>query len=187
MGSVDQPVDSQRSGTCFGALGADWNVSALDVKVTSKCGDSRQVATYRILIQLSIAWLVAGCHAMGAAPVGAGAPAARVTGTVTYLQRVALPPEALIKLHLLDVSRADAPAVMLGEQVITASGRQLPFAFEITYDPARIDPRMTYAISARVEEGGRLRFISDQRHAVITRGAPSHVDIVLKAVGGAQK
>jgi len=145
------------------------------------------VGVYRTWIHLSIAWLVAGCHATGAAPVGAGAPAAHVTGTVTYLQRVALPPEALIKVQLLDVSRADAPAVVLGEQVITAGGRQVPFAFEITYDPARIDPRMTYAISARIEEGGRLRFISNQRHAVITRGAPGHVDIVLKAVGGAHQ
>lgn len=120
-------------------------------------------------------------------PGGAAAPAARVAGTVTYLQRIALPPEAVIKVQLLDVSRADAPAVVLGEQVITAGGRQVPFAFEIAYDPARIDPRMTYAVSARIEEGGRLRFISDQRHAVITRGAPSHVELVLKAVGGAQQ
>lgn len=141
---------------------------------------------FRIASLLSIAWLVAGCHATGTAPAGA-APAARVTGTVTYLQRVALPPEALIKVQLVDVSRADAPAVVLGEQVITAGGRQVPFAFEIAYDPARIDPRMTYAVSARIEEGGRLRFISDQRHAVITRGAPSHVDLVLKAVGGGQQ
>ena len=134
-----------------------------------------------------VAALLAGCTSIGAAPAGAGAPAARVTGTVTYLQRVALPPEALIKVQLLDVSRADAPAAVLGEQVITAGGRQVPFAFEIAYDPARIDPRMTYAVSARIEEGGRLRFISDRRHAVITRGAPGHVDMVLKAVGGARQ
>lgn len=133
---------------------------------------------------LIAAFFLAGCTAIGAVPGSAGGPAARVTGTVTYLQRVALPPEATIKVQLLDVSRADAPAIVLGEQVISAGGRQVPFTFEITYDPARIDPRMTYAVSARIEEGGRLRFISDQRHAVITRGAPSHVDMVLKAVGG---
>ena len=136
---------------------------------------------------LVAALLLAGCSAIGAAPGSAGAPAARVTGTVTCLQRVALPPEAVIKVQLLDVSRADAPASVLGEQVITAGGRQAPFAFEIAYDPARIDPRMTYAVTARIEEGGRLRFISDQRYAVITRGAPSHVDMVLKAVGGGQQ
>jgi putative lipoprotein len=141
----------------------------------------------RTAFALVTALLVGGCSVAGTAPGAAGAPPARVTGTVTYLQRVALPPEAVIKVQLLDVSRADAPAAVLGEQVITAGGRQVPFAFEIAYDPARIDPRMTYAVSARIEEGGRLRFVSDQRHAVITRGAPSQVDLVLKAVGGGQQ
>jgi len=40
-----------------------------------------------------------------------------------------------------------------------------------------------HAVQARIEDGGRLMFISDQNYAVITRGAPAHVDLVLKAVG----
>jgi putative lipoprotein len=106
-----------------------------------------------------------------------------VTGTVTYLQRVALPPSATVKVQLIDVSRADAPAVVLGEQVIEAGGKQVPFAFSIPYDTAKIDPRFSYAVSARVEDGGKLLFINDQRYAVITRGAPAHADMVLRAVG----
>jgi uncharacterized lipoprotein YbaY len=39
-------------------------------------------------------------------------------------------------------------------------------------------------VQARIEEDGKLRFISDQHYGVITRGAPTHVDMVLKAVGG---
>jgi putative lipoprotein len=136
---------------------------------------------------LASALVLAACGTPAIVPTSAGAASARVTGTVSYRERLALPPGAVLKVQLLDVSRADAPAAVLGEQVITAGGRQVPFAFEIAYDPARIDPRMTYAVSARIEEGGRLRFISDQRHAVITRGAPSQVDLVLKAVGGGQQ
>jgi putative lipoprotein len=109
---------------------------------------------------------------------------ARVTGTVSYMQRIALPPTALIKVQLADVSRADAPADVLGEQVIQAAGKQVPFTFEIGYDPARIDARHTYAIQARIEVDGKLRFVSDQLYAVITRGAPMHVDMVLNAVDG---
>jgi putative lipoprotein len=129
--------------------------------------------------------LLAGCSAMSAVSGGSGAAAARVTGTVTYLQRIALPPTAMIRVQLADVSRADAPAVVLGEQVIQAGGKEVPFAFEIPYDPARIDPRFTYAAGARIEDGGKLLFINDQRYAVITRGAPTHVDMVLRPVGGA--
>jgi putative lipoprotein len=134
---------------------------------------------------LLAAFTLAACSGMSAAPVGGGAGAARVTGTVTYLQRIALPPTAVIKVQLIDVSRADASATVLGEQLITAGGKQVPFAFEIPYDPAKIDQRFSYAVSARIEDGGKLLFINDQRYAVITRGAPTHLDMVLRLVGGA--
>ena len=131
----------------------------------------------------------AGCSSMGAAPAGSGQAASppNVTGTVTYLQRIALPPDAMITVQLVDVSRADVPALVLGEQIIRAGGGQVPFEFEIAYDSARIDPRMTYAVSARIEDSGKLLFISDQHCAVITRGAPAHVQMVLKPVGAAPR
>lgn len=106
-----------------------------------------------------------------------------VTGSVTYRERIALAPSAVVKVRLVDVSRADAPATVIGEQVIKAAGRQVPFAFEIAYDPKRIEERFTYALQARIEdEDGRLRFISDRHYPVLTRGAGQHVDLVLRAV-----
>lgn len=130
------------------------------------------------------AFLLTGCSGMAAAPAGGGAAATHVSGTVTYLQRIALPPTALIKVQLVDVSRADAPAVVLGKQIIQAGGSQVPFSFEIPYDPAKIDPRYSYAVQVRIEDDGRLLFINDRHYAVITRGAPTQVDMVLKAVSG---
>jgi len=116
-------------------------------------------------------------------PGGGGATMSKMTGTVGYRERIALPPAATIRVQLVDVSRADAPADVLGEQLIEAAGRQVPFAFEIRYDPARIDERMSYAVQARIEDGGRLLFISDQSYPVITRGAPTAVNLLLKSVG----
>ena len=95
-----------------------------------------------------------------------------------------MPPAAVMKVQLVDVSRADAPAIVLGEQLIEAGGRRVPFAFKIPYDPARIDQRYTYAVQARIEDGGRLLFINGQRYAVITRGAPTEVAMMLRAAGG---
>jgi putative lipoprotein len=129
-----------------------------------------------------VAALMTGCAAASVAPSGGGG-AAKVTGSLTYRERIALPPDAVIAVRLVDVSRADAPAILLGEQVFTADGRQVPFPFEIAYDPARIDDRMSYAVQARIEQDGRLLFISDQHYAVITRGAPTRVDLVLRSVG----
>ena len=129
-----------------------------------------------------IGWLAA-CSTTSAVPAGGGASVTKVTGTLTYRERIALPPDAVIKVQLVDVSRADAPAIVIGEQVTHAAGKQVPFAFEIQFDPARIEANYSYAVQARIEKDGKLRFISDRHYAVITGGAPTHVDIVLRSVG----
>ena len=105
-----------------------------------------------------------------------------VSGTVAYRERSALPPDAVVIVRLVDVSRADAAAVVLGEQRIEAAGRQVPFAFAVPYDPSRIEASHEYAVQARIELGGRLLFISDQRHPVLTRGAPASANIVVRAI-----
>lgn len=130
----------------------------------------------------SLALLLGGC-ASGIEPASTAAGMnARVTGTVTYRERVALPPTADVIVKLADVSRADAPAELIGQQVIRADGRQVPFAFAIDYDDARLVPSHTYAVQVRIEDGGKLLFISDQMHPVLTRGAPSSVDVVVRRV-----
>lgn len=106
-----------------------------------------------------------------------------VTGTVTYLPRIALPPNALIEVSLADVSRADAPASILSTQTIESGGRQVPFAFELPYDPAQIDSRYSYAVQARITVDGQLRFINTTRTSVITNGGPTQgIEIVVDPV-----
>ncbi len=106
-----------------------------------------------------------------------------ITGTVTYRNRSALPPTAVIEVTLADISLADAPAKVIGTQRIEAGGKQPPFPYELNYDPAQIDPRMTYAVSARITEGNDLLFISDTVNPVLTRGAPlTGVDILVVAM-----
>jgi ecotin len=99
-----------------------------------------------------------------------------VSGTVYYLQRRALPPGASVEVKLVDISKQDVPAVTIAEQKISNPG-QVPIPFELRYDPAKIDSRMTYAVQARIERGGRLLFISTGVFPVITRGNPTHVEV----------
>ncbi|MGX7872224.1 YbaY family lipoprotein [Mesorhizobium sp. ORM6] len=86
-----------------------------------------------------------------------------VRGEVIYRERIALPPSAELSVQLADVSLADAPAKIVGEQKIRPAG-QVPISFEIKFDPSVIQPRMTYALQARITVDGRLLFISDMRH-----------------------
>jgi putative lipoprotein len=77
--------------------------------------------------------------------------------------------------------------LVLGEQAIQATGNHVPFTVEIGFDPAEIRVNHTYAGQARIEDNGKLRFISDQHYAAITRGAPSTANILLKPVGGSRQ
>jgi putative lipoprotein len=132
---------------------------------------------------LSLTLLVVGCTSTSAVPAaGGGAVTSQVTGSVTYRERIALPPTAVVTVRLVDVSLADAPSVLITEQVIRTEGRQVPFEFALAYDASRILPSHTYAVQVRIENGGKLLFISDTMHRVITRDAPSRVDIVLRRV-----
>jgi uncharacterized lipoprotein YbaY/heat shock protein HslJ len=107
---------------------------------------------------------------------------ARVTGAVTYRQRIALKPDDVVEVKLLDVSRADAPALTVAEQTIRPAGRQVPIAFELAYDPRSIEERHQYAVQARILEGGRLRYINTQTYHVLTGGHDNTVNVIVQAV-----
>jgi uncharacterized lipoprotein YbaY len=114
-----------------------------------------------------------------------GAAEATVTGAVTYRQRIALPEDAVVTVQIRDVSLADAPAVVIGEQIIPTEGNQVPIPYAVAYDPEDIDERREYSMSARIEDGaGKLLFISDTSVPVITRDNPTEeVEIVVVPVG----
>ncbi|NVM89500.1 putative lipoprotein [Variovorax sp. SG517] len=126
--------------------------------------------------------LLSACAMPSSPSAGGSAAQLRVTGTVTYRERIALDPAADIVVQLLDVSLMDAPSKVLAEQRIKANGRQVPFAYELKVDAARIDPRMRYAVSARITRGEQLLFINDTQYPVLTEGGATSADLVLVRV-----
>jgi uncharacterized lipoprotein YbaY len=107
-----------------------------------------------------------------------------VSGTVTYRQRSALPPTAVLTVKIVDVSRADASATVVTEQRIEIAGKQVPISFDMAYDRSKILDRNRYAVQAEIRDGGRLLFITDTSYPVITQGSPRNVEITLVPVGG---
>ena len=106
----------------------------------------------------------------------------RVTGTITWRERMAVPPDADVVVRLQDVSRMDAPAIVLSEQRFKTEGRQPPYPFELTVDASRIDPRMRYTVSARILQGDRLLFITDTSHPVLTQRQGNTASLMLVRV-----
>jgi uncharacterized lipoprotein YbaY len=88
-------------------------------------------------------------------PAPAPAPAAdriganvRVSGSVSYRQRIALPDSALVTVP-----------------------------FEIAVPAARVAANHSYAAQARIEYDGKLRWITTQSYPVLTRGAGNTVEL----------
>lgn len=123
--------------------------------------------------------LIAGC----APTPGPAVDTTQVHVSVSYRERILLTPEHVISVRVEDVSRADAPAVVVGEASRRTDGRAPPFELTVDVPADRIDPRNEYAVRAEIREpGGALRFTTDTRHAVLTRGAPNRADIMLVGV-----
>lgn len=108
-----------------------------------------------------------------------------MTGTIAYRERMALPQGATARVELRDISRADAPAPLLGATTIAPAGNQVPLYWLINYEPSRIDPAMRYAVSARITGAdGTLLWVSDTTIPVLTGGGPPSdvtVDLVRAA------
>ena len=115
-------------------------------------------------------------------PLNASPGPSSITGTVAYLEQIALPPTAIIQVQLQDVSRAGAPAKTIAQEKITLGDRQMPVPFELKFDAAKIEAKHSYAVSARIVVDDKLRFLTDKAYPVLTRDNPSHVQMILKPV-----
>ena len=109
---------------------------------------------------------------------------ATVTGTVTYLQRIALPPGTMnVQVQLVDISKQDVASDVLGQQAMTLE-HQVPIPFIVTYNPKDIVSTHRYAIQARITElDGTLWFTTTSVYQGITNGYPrSNVEVILQMV-----
>jgi len=108
-----------------------------------------------------------------------GTKRAAVKGTAAYRERMALPADAVLEVALEDASKADAPAEVIARVRKEHPGSP-PIAFEITYDPAKIDPRHAYSVWARITVGDQLMFTTMQNYPVLTQGNSNEVTVLLQ-------
>lgn len=106
-----------------------------------------------------------------------------VSVTATYRERIMLPPGHTLIVKVEDVSRADAPSRVIAETRQALDGRAQPYAVTLSVPNDKIDSRMEYAARAEIrDQSGALRFTTDTRHSVLTRGASNRADIVMVGV-----
>ena len=106
------------------------------------------------------------------------------SGMVVYMERIALPPTARIRIELRDDSRGDAAARPLAIQSLTAKDGP-PFRFTLRLPADKVDARTRLSVFAEITEGGRQLFTTRNRYAVPAGGA-SNLDVRLTFVGSAK-
>ena len=110
---------------------------------------------------------------------------ASVTGMVTYREQTQLRPDTVVMVLIRDMSKLDTHATVIGDQYISTQGEQVPIAYEVRYNPDKIDESHTYGVFARIQDNsGKLLFVSNTLTPVITQGNPTtDVQVVVVPVG----
>ncbi len=116
--------------------------------------------------------LFAGSYAMSA-------DGDKVTGALSFSPIDTLSKDAMAEVSLVDVSLADAPGKTI-TSVSMPAGEEGKLKYQLNYNPKNIDPRHSYAVQARIVDGGKLVFISTTAHLVLTQGFADSADIDLK-------
>jgi putative lipoprotein len=118
--------------------------------------------------------------ALGAAGCVSPSGPATLTGSVSYRERIALPPDAVVNVLLLDVSMLGVPPRVVAKQVIRPEG-QLPIPFVLEYDRAAIDPTHRYGLRANImDANGRMLWINIVIVPVFRESSPEQFEIVLQ-------
>jgi putative lipoprotein len=108
-----------------------------------------------------------------------------VTGTVAYRERISLPVNSVITVTLNDISKADAPAEKISEQIINPEPmQQVPFTFELPYNTETIIDTSTYSVSAKITVNEKTWWQTDTVVPVITdtSATMSDINLILKRV-----
>ena len=110
-----------------------------------------------------------------------------LSGTVTYRERIALPPEAEVRVTLEDVTDADAANPVVAEQIIHPR-TQVPIPFALTYDANAVDAQHRYALSAEISDRGaplwRTKTAVNPFASDVKRDA---IELPVKRIGGKHK
>lgn len=105
-----------------------------------------------------------------------------VTGSVRYRERIALTPEAVLHVEVVEAAPPGGTEAVVGEQTLQSPG-QVPIAFSVGVPSERIRPEAAYTVRARITDGGRS-FTMSEPVPVLTQGHPGQDVQVLVRLGG---
>ena len=110
-------------------------------------------------------------------------PAAVVlSGRITYPEKVALAPNVVVQIQVVDVSRADVPVTVVASTEVHPGGKQIPISYRLDVKRSEFRPGRRYQVNVRITEGKVLRFITKVTHPLDIDRLPARFDILVNAV-----
>jgi putative lipoprotein len=108
--------------------------------------------------------------------------ATQVTGSVMYRERIALTPDAVVQVDVVELQQDGSPGTVIGQQTIK-SPAQVPIPFAVDIHPQRVRAEGSYAVNVRITDGARV-FTTAAPVPVLTQGHRSSDVQVLVRSGG---
>ena len=108
------------------------------------------------------------------------AMAGQITGQLSYREKIALPPNAVITLKLEDATVAENPT-LVSELRLASGGRQVPFTFQLPFIDSNIKRGRKYVLHAEIRALDQELFHTAQGIPVISNGSRK-VNLVLRRV-----
>ncbi|KFA89031.1 YbaY family lipoprotein [Archangium violaceum] len=106
----------------------------------------------------------------------------QVTGSVFYVERIALSPEAVVQVEVVEVAPEGGQGAVLGTWSQSGPG-QVPIRFSVGVPSERIRPEGSYVVRASITDGGRT-FSTLEPVPVLTQGHSSQDVRVRVRIGG---
>lgn len=91
----------------------------------------------------------------------------QITGKLAYRARIALPPDSIAHVHLLDISVADRAAQPIVSNDIALKGKQVPIDFRLEAPADQLMERNRYSVRATINRSdGSLLWTTDTANPV---------------------
>lgn len=105
-----------------------------------------------------------------------------LTGEVTYRERMALPPDATLKVKLVDLADLEAPPRVEAEAAIASPG-QVPLNFTLNFEDGVVAKGHSYGLVAEIVSDGKLYFSSPAPFPIDPLAATGPIMIVVTFAG----
>ena len=94
-----------------------------------------------------------------------------INGTVSYLLRIALPPDAVVSVLLDDVTPGAKPTALVGAVSLPTKGKQVPIPFRLSYFKGDLVEGRKYAFNVTITAKSGLLFLGSAHYTVPASGA----------------